>query len=106
MEQQAAQPELKPEYVALLKDSILRSVMSKYAELINLLRSLPFHQAAMQYAYMNLDQGVMWVDQVIKSQQLVGVQAPPAPVAPPEAVVVPDNGAVQDHCVEAPESKL
>ncbi len=83
---------LNPEEV---KITLINQLDKLYMQLINFINSIPINQEIGKFALMNLDQGIMWVQQGVKGLQFEVTQ-------PPEGT---DHDASQEDATQASQEE-
>lgn len=52
-----------------IKANLQTQINIRYQALIDIVRNIPLNERLADYAYMNFDQGIMWVNQAMRSLQ-------------------------------------
>jgi hypothetical protein len=76
-------PQTNEQKMAAVKGLLMQNLNGFYGNYINFVKQLPIDETLKQFAVMNADQGIMWVEQGIKKLQFQVDDLPQAPEGEP-----------------------
>lgn len=86
-----------------VKVMLMQQMGQVYAGLANFVKQLPIDEKIKEFSLMNLDQGIMWIEQGIKKLNFVVEDKPNA--EPNEPVAAPETPAAETQACNEPTTQ-